>query len=378
LPILDAVPNHGNNGSKAVAQAEELGMTSEISRKYEVVVVGGGAAGLSAAVTLSRALRSTLVVDAGEPRNAPAAGVHGFLSRDGVSPGELLAEGRKEVRRYGGTVTSGEVIAARTSADGFDVVLRDGRTVAARRLLIATGLSDELPQVEGLKDRWGRDVLHCPYCHGWEVRHRAIGVLASGPMAVHQALLFRQWSANITLFLNDAVEPSEEEWEQLSARSISVVMGRVLALEVTDDAVTGVALSSGKVLPVEAVVVGPRFEARSALLESLGVETVEHPLGIGKRVETNAQGATSVAGVWAAGNVSDLTAQVIASAAAGVAAGAAINADLISEETRRAVSAAVGPFTAEIEARVSEKILGNRRHGFDAAFTGRIEGREAG
>lgn len=353
-------------------------MTSEISRKYEVVVVGGGAAGLSAAVTLSRALRSALVVDAGEPRNAPAAGVHGFLSRDGVSPGELLAEGRKEVRRYGGAVTSGEVIAARTSADGFDVVLRDGRTVAARRLLIATGLSDELPVVEGLKERWGRDVLYCPYCHGWEVRRRAIGVLASGPMAVHQALLFRQWSANITLFLNDAVEPSEEEWEQLSARSISVVMGSVLSLEVTDDAVSGVALSSGKVLPVEAVVVGPRFEARSALLESLGVATVEHPLGIGKRVETNAQGATSVAGVWAAGNVSDLTAQVMASAAAGMAAGAAINADLISEDTRRAVSAAVGPFTAEVEARVSEKILGNRRHGLDAAFTGLIEGREAG
>jgi thioredoxin reductase len=343
-------------------------MTSEIRGKYEVVVVGGGAAGLSAAVTLSRALRSTLVIDAGEPRNGPAAGVHGFLSRDGVNPGELLAQGRKEVHHYGGTITNGEVVAATASADGFDVVLGDGRTVAARRLLIATGLVDELPVVEGLRERWGRDVLHCPYCHGWEVRHRAIGVLASGPMAVHQALLFRQWSAKITLFLNDEAEPSEEEWGQLSARSISVVVGRVLSLEVTDDAVSGVVLSSGKVLPVEAMVVGPRFEARTALLESLGVKTVEHPLGIGKHVQTNAQGATSMAGVWAAGNVADLTAQVMASAAAGVTAGAAINADLISEDTRRAVSAAGSPFTAESEARVTEKILGNRRHGLGDIF----------
>lgn len=322
-------------------------MTTEIDGKYEVVVVGGGAAGLSAAVTLGRALRSTLVIDAGEPRNGPAAGVHGFLSRDGVSPGELLAQGRMEVLRYGGTITSGEAVAAGASADGFDVVLRDGRTVKARRLLIATGLADLLPAVEGLRERWGRDVLHCPYCHGWEVRHRAIGVLASGPRAVHQALLFRQWSANITLFLNEAAEPSEEEWEQLSARSISVVEGRVLSLEVINDALSGVVLSSGKVLPVEAVVVGPRFEARSALLESLGVETTEHPLGIGKHVETNAQGATSMAGVWAAGNVADLTAQVMASAAAGATAGAAINADLISEDTRRAVAAAGSPFRAE-------------------------------
>jgi thioredoxin reductase len=345
-------------------------MTSEINTRYEVVVVGGGAAGLSAAVTLSRALRSTLVIDAGEPRNCPAAAVHGFLSRDGVNPGELLAQGRKEVHRYGGTITSGEVVAASASAHGFDVVLGDGRTVEAGRLLIATGLTDKLPAVDGLRERWGRDVLHCPYCHGWEIRHKAIGVLASGPMAVHQALLFRQWSGNITLFLNAAVEPSEEEWEQLSARSISVVQGGVLSVDVTDDAVTGVVLSSGKVLPVEAIVVGPRLDARSALLESLGVESVEHPLGMGKHVETNALGATSVAGVWAAGNVTDLTAQVMASAAAGVTAGAAINADLIAEDTRRAVSAAGSPFAADIEARVSEKILGSRRHGLDAMSLG--------
>lgn len=312
-------------------------MGTELNERYDVVVVGGGAAGLSAAITLGRALRSTLVVDAGEPRNAPAAGVHAFLSRDGMSPQELLAEGRKEVAHYGGTIMSGEVVDARIDGPGFEVALKDGRTVAARRLLIAAGLVDELPEIEGLRERWGRDVLHCPYCHGWEVRHRAIGILASGPRSVHQALMFRQWSANITFFLNDAVELTEEEWEQLSARSISVVEGKVQALEITDDAVSGVRLSSGAVRPVEAVAVGPRLEARSAVLESLGIATEEHPWGLGRYVPTGPQGATSVAGVWAAGNVVDLAAQVMAAAAAGATAGAGINADLIAEDTRIAV-----------------------------------------
>ncbi|MFJ5958402.1 NAD(P)/FAD-dependent oxidoreductase [Paenarthrobacter sp. NPDC092416] len=318
-----------------------------MNSQYDAVIIGGGAAGLSAAVTLGRALRSVLVVDAGEPRNAPAVGVHGFLSRDGISPGELLEAGRKEVLQYGGHLVSGAAAAARSTAVagsgselGFDVDLADGRRVAARRLLVATGLTDVLPEVGGLRERWGRDVLHCPYCHGWEVRNKAIGILGSVPMALHQTLLFRQWSPKITLFLNDIVVPTEDEWEQLAARSISVVEGKVRSLEVTDDALSGIVLASGTVIPVEAVVVGPRMEARSAVLESLGVQTVEHPMGVGRHVEVGPQGATSVPGVWAAGNVTDPTGQVMASAAAGVMAGAVINADLIAEETRLAVEAA--------------------------------------
>ncbi|VXC12814.1 Thioredoxin reductase [Arthrobacter sp. 9V] len=316
--------------------------------QYDVVVVGGGAAGLSAAVTLGRALRSVLVIDSGEPRNAPAAGVHGFLSRDGISPKELLHLGRAEALQYGADITSGIAVAARSTADpanasglGFEVDLADGQTVKARRLLVTTGLTDILPDIDGIRERWGRDVLHCPYCHGWEVRNKAIGILGSIPMALHQALLFRQWSPNITLFLNDVVEPTEEQWEELAARSIKVVDGRVRALQVTDDALTGVVLASGTTVPVDAVVVGPRLEARSGVLESLGATTVEHPMGVGTHIEvTPPGGATSVPGVWAAGNVTDLTGQVMASAAAGVMAGAAINADLMMEETRAAVEEA--------------------------------------
>ncbi|UXM92668.1 NAD(P)/FAD-dependent oxidoreductase [Paenarthrobacter sp. JL.01a] len=317
-------------------------------KEYDVVIIGGGAAGLSAAVTLGRALRSVLVIDAGEPRNAPAAGVHGFLSRDGINPRELLRLGREEARGYGVDIINGVAVAApSTAAQGegaepaFEVDLGEGGTVKARRLLVTTGLTDVLPDIEGLRERWGRDVLHCPYCHGWEVRNKAIGILGTLPMALHQTMLFRQWSPDITLFLNDVVEPTDEEWEQLAARSINVVEGKVRSLEVTDDALSGVVLASGRVIPAEALATGTRLEARSGVLESLGVKVVEHPMGVGRHVEVNPLGgATSVPGVWAAGNVADLMGQVMASAASGVMAGAAINAHLITEETRLAVEAA--------------------------------------
>jgi len=321
---------------------------TETADEYQVVVIGGGAAGLSAAVTLGRALRSVLVIDAGEPRNAPAAGVHGFLSRDGIDPRELLDMGREEARGYGVDFVAGVAVAARSTAGAeegaelsFDVELADGRTVKARRILVTTGLTDVLPDIDGIRERWGRDVLHCPYCHGWEVRNKAIGILGSVPMALHQTMLFRQWSPNITLFLNDVVEPTDAEWEQLAARSISVVEGKVESLAIQDDALRGVVLASGTVIPVEAVVTATRLEARSAVLESLGVPVVEHPMGVGHHVEVNPMGgATAVPGVWAAGNVADLMGQVMASAASGVMAGAAINAHLVAEETRLAVDVA--------------------------------------
>ncbi|MET4903031.1 NAD(P)/FAD-dependent oxidoreductase [Paenarthrobacter sp. CC6] len=321
---------------------------TETADEYQVVVIGGGAAGLSAAVTLGRALRSVLVIDAGEPRNAPAAGVHGFLSRDGIDPRELLDMGREEARGYGVDFIAGVAVAARSTAGAekgaelsFDVELADGRTVKARRILVTTGLTDVLPDIDGIRERWGRDVLHCPYCHGWEVRNKAIGILGSVPMALHQTMLFRQWSPNITLFLNDVVEPTDAEWEQLAARSISVVEGKVESLAIQDDALRGVVLASGTVIPVEAVVTATRLEARSAVLESLGVPVVEHPMGVGHHVEVNPMGgATAVPGVWAAGNVADLMGQVMASAASGVMAGAAINAHLVAEETRLAVDVA--------------------------------------
>jgi thioredoxin reductase len=341
---------------------------------YDVVVVGGGAAGLSGALTLGRARRSVLVVDAGEPRNAPASGVHGFLTRDGTNPAALLRAGRAEVRRYGAQVLDGRVASAAPLDGGFAVGLEDGRRVGARRLLVTTGLVDELPDVPGVRERWGRDVLHCPYCHGWEVRDQPIGVLALNSWAAHQALLFRQWSADVTLFLHAAPRPTDEEAEKLAVRGIAVVEGEVASLEIVEDRLAGVQMRSGEVVACRAVALMPRFVARAEMFKGLGLEATVHPLGVGEHIDADATGLTAVPGVWVAGNVADLMAQVVGAAEAGVRAGAAINADLIAEDTDRAVTAYRAqrktqtfdqrePSSAEAESEVCERVLGDRRHG---------------
>ncbi|MFE7800936.1 NAD(P)/FAD-dependent oxidoreductase [Nocardia sp. NPDC057440] len=341
-------------------------VTDQLSDGYDVVIVGGGAAGLSAALMLTRARRTVVVIDAGAPRNAPAAGVHGLLAREGIAPGELLERGRAEVRGYGGHVVAGEVGAVGREAEGFQVALADGRSVRARRLLVTTGLVDELPDLPGLRERWGRDVLHCPYCHGWEVRDHAIGVLACGPMAVRQALLFRQWSADVTFFSHTMPPPTGAEAEQLAARGIPVVRGEVAALEVVEDRLAGVRLSDGAVVRRTALAVQPRMVARGDMLASLGLLPSQHPSGMGEFLPAEPTGRTESPGVWVAGNVTDLTAQVGAAAAAGGATAAQINADLVAEDTGQAVAAyraLQDPFSPESEARLGELVMGDRRHG---------------
>ncbi|MFD1826986.1 NAD(P)/FAD-dependent oxidoreductase [Mumia zhuanghuii] len=306
---------------------------------YDVVVVGGAAAGLSGALVLARSRRSVVVIDAGQPRNAPAEGVHGLLAREGMPPGELLERGRDEIRQYGAEIATGTVEAVTGGVGRFAVALTDGRTVTARRVLVATGLVDELPEVDGVRERWGRDVVHCPYCHGWEVRDQAIGVLATGPMAAHQALLFRQLSDDVTVFVNDQGALPQEQAEQLAARGVAVVEGAVEALEISGDRITGVRLVDGTTIPRDVVAVGARMSARVEFLAPLGIKPVEHPSGMGTHVPCDPTGRTDVAGVWIAGNATDLSAQVGAAAAAGAFAAAQINTDLVAEEARSAVAA---------------------------------------
>jgi thioredoxin reductase len=319
---------------------EALHETERIDSLYDVVVAGGGVAGLSAALGLARARRSVLVVDAGHPRNAPAAHAHGYLARDGISPLELLSIGRLEVSGYGGEIVEGTVTSIkRLSQGGFHVETSDRSGWDARRVLVTTGLVDELPDIPGLRDRWGRDVVHCPYCFGWELADAPLGVLATGPQAAAQALMWRQWSSDLTLFLHTAPRPTDEQMEQLAARGVRVVEGEVAAVEVTDDRLSGVRLRSGHVIPRRALVVGPRFEARHALLDDLDVTVAEHPLGIGAQVQADPTGLTTASGIWVAGNVADVTAGVMQSASSGVTAAAAINADLTAEDTAHAVAA---------------------------------------
>ncbi|MFD9165068.1 NAD(P)/FAD-dependent oxidoreductase [Streptomyces sp. NPDC059558] len=318
-------------------------MDNAVDNSFDVAVVGGGAAGLAGALTLVRARRSVLVIDSGSPRNAPAAHMHGYLGQDGESPAALLARGRAEVTGYGGEVRAGTVLAADRLPDGsFLLRCGDGTTVRAGRLLVATGLVDELPAVPGLGARWGRDVLHCPYCHGWEVRDRPIAVLADGPLAVHQAQLWRHWSAHTTL-LAHTWRLTAEDRELLAALGVDVVEGEVTGLAVHDDRLTGVTLAGGAEVGCRALVVAPRFTARSGVLTSLGLPTVvmeRDGRAIGTCVESDpATGATALRGVWVAGNVTAPMEKVAGAAAQGAQAAMAINTDLIEAETRRAVEA---------------------------------------
>ncbi|MEE1828135.1 NAD(P)/FAD-dependent oxidoreductase [Streptomyces sp. BE20] len=315
-----------------------------------MVVVGAGAAGLNAALVLTRARRRVAVVDTGRPRNAPAAHMRGFLSRDGMSPAALLAAGREEVEGYGGDLLDARVDRVEPVPDahhgagapvaGFLVHLAGGRVLRARRVVVATGLRDGLPDLPGLAERWGRDVLHCPYCHGYEVRDRPLGVLGTHPGSVHQALLVRQWSADV-VFFPQAVELSEADRARLDARGVRVVAGPVARVVVEDDRLRGVELADGRAVPREAVFLFPQMVPRDALLSDLGCERDAQG-----RVTTDGAGRTGVPGVWAVGNVADPRAQVVTAAGAGAAAAFAINHDLVDEDVERALAAVPAPTTA--------------------------------
>ncbi len=308
--------------------------------RYDVIVVGGGAAGLSAALVLGRARRHVLVVDAGSPRNAPAAHMQGFLSRDGMPPAELLAAGRAEIAGYGVERIDGRAVgidALDGPEPGFIVRLAGGRALHARRILVATGVRDELPEIPGVRERWGRDLLHCPYCHGWEVRDQPIGILGTRQDAVQHALLVRQWS-NDVVFLAHTLELGPEELAQLDARGVEVVLGAVARLVVEADRLTGVELVDGRLIPRTALFIRPtNVPHADGLLAGLGCDVD----GAGFAI-VDASGRTSSSGVWAAGNVVDPRLQVITSAGAASAAAIAINADLVRDDVERAVEGRSG------------------------------------
>ncbi|MFF8430109.1 NAD(P)/FAD-dependent oxidoreductase [Streptomyces sp. NPDC016566] len=307
-----------------------------MTETYEVVVVGGGPAGLSAALVLGRARRRTLVVDAGEPRNAPSAHLQGYLSRDGMPPAEFLAVGREEIARYGVELVRDRAVDA-TRAEDFTVVLASGRTLRARQLVVATGLKDELPPVPGLAERFGRDVIHCPYCHGWEARDRATGVLASSPTSVHQALMVTQWSKDVRFFLHEVreTELADEDRRRLAAAGVTVVPGPVAEVLAEEDRLTGVRLADGMVHDCEVLYVAPRAVPQNALLVRLGAELRETPFGSFPVLDE--RGLTTVPGLWAAGNAGGFAEQVVNAASRGYRAGAAINGELLFADLDAAV-----------------------------------------
>ncbi|GLY65581.1 NAD(P)/FAD-dependent oxidoreductase [Amycolatopsis taiwanensis] len=299
---------------------------------YDVVVVGAGAAGLNAALLLGRARRKVAVVDAGEPRNAPASHMHGFLSRDGLPPATLLDLGRAEIARYGVRFLRGRVERIDRGHAGYQIRMADGAKLTARRVLVATGLRDELPDIPGVHERWGRDLLHCPYCHAYEVRERPLAVLGTQPGAVHQALLLRQWSDDVIL-LPHTLGLTVEDRERLEARGVRLVEGKIKQLVVDGDRLRGIELTDGRVVPRATAFLFPRPIPNDELLTRLGCDKDDNGW-----VVTDRTGRTSVAGVWAAGNVIDPRAQVVTAAGMGSAAGFAINTGLLDEDVDRAVA----------------------------------------
>ncbi|RQU03165.1 NAD(P)/FAD-dependent oxidoreductase [Burkholderia cepacia] len=295
---------------------------------HEVIVIGGSFAGLSAAMQLARARRRVLVIDAGRPRNRFAAHAHGFFGQDGKPPAQIVEEAAAQLAAYP-TVQriAGDVRTAERDADGrFHVTLADGSRASADRLILATGIRDELPALPGLAERWGVSVLHCPYCHGYEVSGRRLGVLATHPLSVHQAILIPDWGPT-TWFTQGVVEANHEEAALLDARGVRIERSPVV--EILGDAprIEALRLADGQVVPVDALFVGARTAMASDLAQQLGCAFDDGPLGPVVRVDAGKK--TNVAGVFVAGDASTPMTNATFASASGVMAGVAAHRSLI-------------------------------------------------
>ena len=300
-------------------------------RRCDVAVIGGSAAGLAGALQLARQRRSVIVVDDGTPRNAPADHMHGYLGRENAAPEELRAIGREEVRSYGGEVLSGRVLGVRRDGDRFRVELTGGGALLARRVLVASGIIDDLPDIDGVRERWGRSVIHCPFCHGWEVRDERVVQVVTHPMNLHPTSIMRHLTDRLSVVLHGGVEVDGDAVRELERAGVPVYAATVM--RVTDAAgALSVELDDGTRLAADAVLVGSRFRARLDALAGLGLEPTVHASGLGDVLAADATGRTSVAGVFAAGNVVDPGLQVLPAAANGSMVGAQIAFSLAHED----------------------------------------------
>jgi thioredoxin reductase len=295
--------------------------------RHDAIIIGGSFAGLSAAIYIARARRSVCIIDSGAPRNRFAPESHGFFAQDGSAPGAMLATARSQVAAYPTTTfVAGEATSAAAEPGGFAVRLATGEVLESARLVLAFGVSDELPAISGLAERWGKSVLHCPYCHGFEFSGRRLGVLHVSPMSIDQAMLIAAWGPT-TLFLNGAAAPGDDSLAQLEKRGIAIEPAPVKALHGDGTRLSALEFIDGRTSAVEALYLGPRTHLNSHVAAQLGCELEDGANG--PIVRTDPQKQTSVAGVYAAGDITRSMHNVTWASADGVMAGVALHRSLV-------------------------------------------------
>jgi thioredoxin reductase len=295
--------------------------------RHDAIVIGGSFAGLSAATYIARARRSVCIIDTGSPRNRFAAHSHGFLTQDGSEPRTMLATARSQVAAYPtATFIAAEAVDAGREAEGFSVTLATGDIVEGRQLVLAFGISDELPAIPGLAERWGQSVLHCPYCHGYEFSGQRLGVLHVSPMSIHQALLIAEWGPT-TLYLNGESEPDDASLDQLQKRGVAIERAAVRALHGEGAGLSAIELTDGRTPAVDALYLGPRTRLNSGIAQRLGCDMEEGPFG--SIIRTDGWKMTSVSGVYAAGDITRAAHNATWASADGVTAGVALHRSLV-------------------------------------------------
>ncbi len=293
---------------------------------FDVIVVGCSFAGLAAATYIARGRRSVCVIDAGSPRNRFAAASHGFLGHDGSDPRAMLAQARTQLGVYRqATIVEGEAVDIRAGRD-FTITLASGESLDAARIVLAYGITDVLPEIPGLAERWGKSVLHCPYCHGYEFADRKLGVLAMSALSAHQAMLIAEWGPT-TLYLNGGDVPDEETCARLASRGVGIEPAAVAALVGEGGTLSGLMLGTGRTAAVEALYLAPRWRLNSPLAERLGCTLDEGPSG--PVIRTDASKLTTVAGVFAAGDIARAPHSVSWAVADGVLAGVSTHQSLV-------------------------------------------------
>lgn len=330
--------------------------------RWDSIIIGAGAAGLSAALMLGRARRLVLVIDSGEPRNRFADHMHAVLGHEGVEPAELLRKGRADASAFGVEFLDARVFRVTDGDSSMTVITDDGTSHEARTVIVATGITDRLPDVPGLAERWGKSVLHCPYCHGWEVQDQRLGVLATGPMSLHQVQLLRQWSDDVVLLASQIDTIDTATRTRLAARGIRIIDQPVVEVMGAGGALTGVRLDDGSVVELDALFTGGAPEPHDRMLEPLRLDRVEGPMGT--LIAVDAMGLTSNARVWAAGNVVNPAANVPVAMGAGSFAGAAANAALVTQDFDVAMAAQPEPTPLEFWEQ--------RYAGVDRVWSGRV------